>query len=80
MKRADLSELLQTRFGMRLDGVQEGLAQKLEEQKELKLGKAMSLKFRPEKKLQYVKKEETKKEEVEIVKDKETKKTKKTEE
>ena len=37
MKRADLSELLQTRFGMRLDGVQEGLAQKLEEQKELKL-------------------------------------------
>ena len=37
MKRADLSELLQTRFGMRLDGVQEGGAKKQEEQKELKL-------------------------------------------
>ena len=36
MKRADLSELLQTRFGMRLDGVQEGGAKKQEEQKELK--------------------------------------------
>ena len=36
MKRADLSELLQTRFGMRLDGVQEGLAKKQEEQKEWK--------------------------------------------
>ena len=37
MKRADLSELLQTRFGMRLDEVQEGGAKKQEEQKELKL-------------------------------------------
>ena len=36
MKRADLSELLQTRFGMRLDGVQEGGAKKQEEQKERK--------------------------------------------
>ena len=37
MKRADLSELLQTRFGMRLAGVQEGGAKKQEEQKELEL-------------------------------------------
>ena len=37
MKRADLSELLKTRFGMRLAGVQEGGAKKQEEQKELKL-------------------------------------------
>ena len=36
MKRAELCELLQTRFGMRLDGVQEGGAKKQEEQKELK--------------------------------------------
>ena len=36
MKRAELRELLQTRFGMRLDGVQEGGAKKQEEQKELK--------------------------------------------